>query len=325
MSGGPLVQDLALIVAVGVISGLVGLPFSYWQTFVIEARFGFNKTTLRLWLADLVKGVAVGAALGLPLAALVLWLMRAAGPMWWLWTWGVWIGFQFLVLALYPTVIAPLFNKFSPLPPGPARDRIEALLARCGFAARGLYVMDGSRRSSHGNAFFTGFGRARRIVFFDTLLERLAPDEIEAVLAHELGHYKRRHVIKRIVWMAVVSLGFLALLAWLMTSPWFYDGLGVPPTMERPGVALVLFFLTLPVFTFLFGPLASLYSRRHEFEADAFAAEQASAVALVQALVKLYEDNASTLTPDPVHSAFYDSHPPAAVRIARLRATPAAG
>ena len=325
MSGGPLVQDLALIVAVGVISGLVGLPFSYWQTFVIEARFGFNKTTLRLWLADLVKGVAVGAALGLPLAALVLWLMRAAGPMWWLWTWGVWIGFQFLVLALYPTVIAPLFNKFSPLPPGPARDRIEALLARCGFAARGLYVMDGSRRSSHGNAFFTGFGRARRIVFFDTLLERLAPDEIEAVLAHELGHYKRRHVIKRIVWMAVVSLGFLALLAWLMTSPWFYDGLGVPPTMERPGVALILFFLTLPVFTFLFGPLASLYSRRHEFEADAFAAEQASAVALVQALVKLYEDNASTLTPDPVHSAFYDSHPPAAVRIARLRATPAAG
>lgn len=325
MSGGPLVQDLALIVAVGMISGLVGLPFSYWQTFVIEARFGFNKTTLRLWLADLVKGVAVGAALGLPLAALVLWLMRAAGPLWWLWTWGVWIGFQFLVLALYPTVIAPLFNKFSPLPSGPARDRIEALLARCGFAARGLYVMDGSRRSSHGNAFFTGFGRARRIVFFDTLLERLAPDEIEAVLAHELGHYKRRHVIKRIVWMAVVSLGFLALLAWLMASPWFYDGLGVPPTMERPGVALILFFLTLPVFTFLFGPLASLYSRRHEFEADAFAAEQASAVALVQALVKLYEDNAATLTPDPVHSAFYDSHPPAAVRIARLRATPAAG
>jgi len=323
--GGPLAQDLALIVAIGLISGLVGLPFSYWQTFVIEARFGFNKTTLRLWLADIVKGVLVGAVLGLPLAALVLWLMRVAGPLWWLWTWAVWIGFQFLVLALYPTVIAPLFNKFSPLPAGAPRDRIEALLARCRFAARGLYVMDGSRRSSHGNAFFTGFGRARRIVFFDTLLERLAPDEIEAVLAHELGHYKRRHVIKRIAWMAVLSLGFLALLAWLMASPWFYEGLGAPPTMARPGVALILFFLTLPVFTFVFAPMSSLYSRRHEFEADAFAAEQASAVALVQALVKLYEDNAATLTPDPLHSAFYDSHPPAAARIARLRAAPAAG
>jgi STE24 endopeptidase len=323
--GGALAQDLALIVAIGVISGLVGLPFSYWQTFVIEERFGFNKMTLRLWIADVVKGVLIGAALGLPLAVLVLWLMRAAGPLWWIWTWAVWIVFQFLVLALYPTVIAPLFNKFAPLPAGAARERIEALLARCGFAARGLYVMDGSRRSSHGNAFFTGFGRARRIVFFDTLLERLAPDEIEAVLAHELGHYKRRHVYKRIAWMALVSLGFLALLAWLMASPWFYEGLGVPPSPERPGVALMLFFLTLPVFTFVFGPLASLYSRRHEFEADAFAAEQASAVALVQALVKLYEDNASTLTPDPLHSAFYDSHPPAAVRIARLRAAPTAG
>jgi STE24 endopeptidase len=241
-----------------------------------------------------------------------------AGPLWWLWVWAVWVGFQFLVIALYPTVIAPLFNKFSPLPEGPARERIEALLARCEFAARGLFVMDGSRRSSHGNAFFTGFGRSRRIVFFDTLLSRLAPDEIEAVLAHELGHFKRRHVVKRVVLMAALSLAFLALLAQLMASNWFYEGLGVPPSQGRPGVALILFFLALPVFTFLFAPLAALYSRKHEFEADAFAATHASAASLALALVKLYDDNAATLTPDPLHSAFYDSHPPAAARIARL-------
>jgi STE24 endopeptidase len=316
-------QDLALIVAVGLVTGLLALPFTWWQTFVIEARFGFNRMTMKLWLADLAKGLLIAAVLGLPLAAVALWLMRAAGPLWWLWLWLVWLGFQVLILALYPTVIAPLFNKFSPLPAGPARDRIEALLARCGFASRGLYVMDGSRRSSHGNAFFTGFGRARRIVFFDTLLARLAPEEIEAVLAHELGHFKRRHVVKRMLWMGALSLAFLALLAWLMASPWFYEGLGVPAATERPGVALILFFLVLPVFTFVLGPLSSLYSRRHEFEADEFAAHNASGAALSQALVKLYEDNASTLTPDPIHSAFYDSHPPAAVRIARLAAVDA--
>ena len=315
----PLVQDMTLIVGVVLITGVIALPFSYWQTFVIEAKFGFNRMTLKLWIADLIKGVLLGAALGIPLTALALWLMRAAGPLWWLWVWLVWIGFQFLVLALYPTVIAPLFNKFSPLPPGPARERIEALLARCGFADRGLYVMDGSRRSSHGNAFFTGFGRSKRIVFFDTLLTRLAPEEIEAVLAHELGHFKLRHVLKRMLWMAGASLALLALLAWLMTSPWFYQGLGVAPAVDRPGVALILFFLVLPVFTFLIGPLSSLYSRKHEFEADAFAARQVAGSSLVQALVKLYEDNAATLTPDPLHSAFYDSHPPAAVRIARLQ------
>ena len=315
----PLVQDLILVVGVALITGAIALPFAYWQTFVIEAKFGFNRMTLKLWIADLVKGTLLGAALGVPLVALALWLMRAAGPLWWLWVWAVWIGFQFLILALYPTVIAPLFNKFSPLPPGPARDRIEALLARCGFADRGLFVMDGSRRSSHGNAFFTGFGRAKRIVFFDTLLARLAPDEIEAVLAHELGHFKLRHVLKRMLWMATASLALLALLAWLMTSPWFYQGLGVAPAQDRPGVALILFFLVLPVFTFILGPLSSLYSRKHEFEADAFAARQVAGSSLVQALVKLYEDNAATLTPDPLHSAFYDSHPPAAVRIARLQ------
>jgi STE24 endopeptidase len=309
----------ALIVAVAVISGLVGLPFSYRQTFGIEAKFGFNRTTRALWVADLVKGILIAAALGLPFAALVLWLMRTAGALWWIWAWAVWIAFQFLLLALYPTVIAPLFNKFSPLPAGAARDAIEALLRRCGFASRGLYVMDGSRRSSHGNAFFTGFGRAKRIVFFDTLLARLAPDEIEAVLAHELGHFRLKHVLKRMLWMAAFSLAFLAILAWLAGSPWFYEGLGVPPAPDRPGVALILFFLALPVFTFVLAPLSSFYSRRHEFEADAFAANNASARSLVQALVKLYEDNAATLTPDPLYSAFHDSHPPAAARIARLQ------
>ena len=313
-----LAADLALVVAVALVAGVVGLPFSYVNTFGIEAKFGFNRTTRAVWIADIAKGVAVSAALGLPLVALILWLMRATGTYWWLWAWVAWVAFQFLVLALYPTVIAPLFNKFSPLPEGPARSVIEALLARCGFANKGLFVMDGSRRSSHGNAFFTGFGRAKRIVFFDTLLARLAPDEVEAVLAHELGHFRLHHVLKRMVWSAALALFLLALLAALAAAPWFYEGLGVPVSLERPGVALILFFLALPVFTFMLGPLSSLYSRRHEFEADAFAAQNASARSLAQALVKLYEDNASTLTPDPIYSAVYDSHPPAALRIARL-------
>ena len=313
-----LAADLALVVAVALVAGVVGLPFSYVNTFGIEAKFGFNRTRRAVWIADIAKGVAVSAALGLPLVALILWLMRATGTYWWLWAWVAWVAFQFLVLALYPTVIAPLFNKFSPLPEGPARSVIEALLARCGFANKGLFVMDGSRRSSHGNAFFTGFGRAKRIVFFDTLLARLAPDEVEAVLAHELGHFRLHHVLKRMVWSAALALFLLALLAALAAAPWFYEGLGVPVSLERPGVALILFFLALPVFTFMLGPLSSLYSRRHEFEADAFAAQNASARSLAQALVKLYEDNASTLTPDPIYSAVYDSHPPAALRIARL-------
>ena len=319
LPAGPLWQDLALLVALAIVTGVIGLPFAWYHTFVLEARFGFNRTTLKLWITDLVKAMILGAILGLPLAALALTLMRAAGPYWWLWVWIVWIAFQFLILALYPTVIAPLFNKFSPLPAGAARERVEALLARCGFKSRGLFVMDGSRRSSHGNAFFTGFGRAKRIVFFDTLLDRLGPDEIEAVLAHELGHFRLRHVIKRMLWMAALSLLLLAVLAWLMQAAWFYEGLSVPPALDRPGVALVLFFLVLPVFTFLLAPLSALYSRKHEFEADAFAAQHASASSLVHALVKLYQDNAATLTPDPVHSTFYDSHPPAAIRIARLK------
>jgi STE24 endopeptidase len=322
LSVAPLWQDLALLLLLAVIGGIVMLPFSWWQTFVVEERFGFNRMTFRLWLADLAKGTLVGAVLGVPLLLLVLWLMGSAGGLWWLWVWAAWMAFQLLVLVLYPTVIAPLFNKFSPLPAGDARARIEALLARCGFRASGLFVMDGSTRSAHGNAYFTGFGKAKRIVFFDTLLNRLAPAEIEAVLAHELGHYARRHVVKRVVWSGVLSLAFLALLAWLAGQPWFFAGLGVPAaaTAARPGVALALFVLALPVFTFVLSPLSAIYSRKHEFEADAFAAQHASAGDLVLALVKMYEDNAATLTPDPLHSAFYDSHPPAAIRIGRLAA-----
>lgn len=317
----PVLQDLALVAFVALATGALGLPFSWYRTFHIESRFGFNRTTPALWLADLAKGTAVAALLGLPLVALVVWLMRAAGTWWWLYAWLAWIAFQALVLALYPTVIAPLFNKFSPLPEGPARDAVLRLLDRCGFRSSGLYIMDGSRRSSHGNAFFTGFGRSKRIVFFDTLLARLAVDEIEAVLAHELGHFRLRHVLKRMLWMAATSLALLALLAFLQHASWFYAGLGIPATAAtRPGATLLLFFLVLPVFTFLFAPIASLYSRKHEFEADAFAARHASSSSLVRALVTLYEDNAATLTPDPLHSAFYDSHPPAAVRIARLEA-----
>jgi STE24 endopeptidase len=320
----PLLRDLLLLIGVALVGGVIALPFSWWRTFRIEERFGFNRMTLRLWLVDLVKGLVVGAALGVPLALLVLWIMRSTGDAWWVFAWIAWMAFQLLVLVLYPTVIAPLFNKFSPLPAGDARERIERLLARCGFRSSGLFVMDGSKRSGHGNAYFTGFGRAKRVVFFDTLLARLSPDEIEAVLAHELGHFRLRHVIKRVVLSAVLSLALLALLAWLAHAPWFYLGLGfdaaaIPVAMARPGVALSLFMLALPVFTFVLAPLSAAYSRRHEFQADAFAAQHASATALVAALIKLYEDNASTLTPDPLHSAFYDSHPPATLRVARLQ------
>jgi STE24 endopeptidase len=317
---GNMAYQLALLASFALIGGVLELPFELFSTFRIEQRFGFNRMTWKLYLADMLKGVLVGTLIGLPIAALMLWIMGATGGLWWLWAWGAWMGFNLMILVFYPTVIAPLFNKFSPLPAGSARDAIEALLARCGFKSRGLFVMDGSRRSSHGNAFFTGFGRAKRIVFFDTLLERLTPDEIEAVLAHELGHFRLKHVLKRMLWMAAFSLAFLGLLAWLAASPWFYEGLGVPPAPDRPGVALILFFVALPVFTFVLAPLSSLYSRRHEFEADAFAAKNASAASLVHALVKMYEDNAATLTPDPFYSAFHDSHPPAVMRIARLEA-----
>ena len=317
-----LLRDLALIVGYVLVSGIVGLPLSIYGTFGVEARFGFNKMTWRLWLADLAKGVLLGAALGLPLAALVLWLMGSAGSLWWLYAWLAWSGFQLLLLVLYPTFIAPLFNKFTPLADGAVKERIEALLSRCGFQSKGLFVMDGSRRSSHGNAYFTGFGAAKRIVFFDTLLKSLEPAEVEAVLAHELGHFKRRHIVKRIVWTFAASLLFLWLLSLVMTQPWFYAGLGVPLAAgaQSNGLALLLFAIVVPLVTFPLSPLFAAYSRKHEFEADAYAAEQASAGDLAHSLVKMYEDNASTLTPDPLHSAFYDSHPPAAIRIARLQA-----
>ncbi|MBL8502063.1 MAG: M48 family metallopeptidase [Rhodocyclaceae bacterium] len=315
---GGIAHGLAFIAGLAVLSSLLDLPFSLWRTFVIEERFGFNKMTLRLFLIDLAKGALLGAAIGLPLLAAVLWLMAKMGEAWWLYVWLVWLGFNLLALAIYPTLIAPLFNKFTPLADAVLKERIEALLARCGFRASGLFVMDGSKRSAHGNAYFTGFGQAKRIVFFDTLLEKLAPGEVEAVLAHELGHYKRRHVWKRIAVLALASLAFLWLLGRLIDAPWFYAGLGMQG--QDTAAALVLFSLAVPLFVFPLAPLMSALSRRHEFEADAYAAEQTRAGDLVAALVKLYRDNAATLTPDPLYSAFYDSHPPAAARIAQLQA-----
>jgi STE24 endopeptidase len=314
------IGQIALVAAVIAITSVIDLPFDYYRQFVIEQRFGFNRMGKGIFFVDRIKGVLLGAAFGLPLLFVVLWLMNQAGSLWWLWTWIVWVVFQMLVLVLYPSFIAPLFNKFEPLKDEALKSRIEALMTRCGFAAKGLFVMDGSRRSAHGNAYFTGFGAAKRIVFFDTLLARLSGNEIEAVLAHELGHFKRRHVIKRMFVTFAISLAMLALLGWLTQCVWFYEGLGVRPSLigGNSGLALVLFFLALPVFLFFVTPLGSLSSRKHEFEADAFAATQTDAQDLVNALVKLYEDNASTLTPDPLYTAFYYSHPPASQRIDRL-------
>jgi STE24 endopeptidase len=310
-------SGLALIGSAVVILAAIDVPLSWYRTFRIEARFGFNQTTLALFVSDLVKQAVVGVAVGAPLLAAVLWLMAEMGSNWWLYVWLVWVAFSIVMLVVYPTYIAPLFNEFAPMQEGDLKRRIEALLVKCGFRSQGLFVMDGSKRSSHGNAYFTGFGRAKRIVFFDTLLSRLDPPEIEAVLAHELGHFKLRHVAKRMLFTFAVSLAFLWVLGQLMGEQWFYQGLGV--STPSTAMALLLFFLVMPVFTFLLQPLVSVYSRKHEFEADAYAAQQSSAADLAHALVKLYKDNASTLTPDPLHSAFYDSHPPAALRIARLQ------
>lgn len=322
--GRGLAYGLALFASIGAAGFLVDLPFSIFRTFVVEARFGFNRSTPALYAADLAKQLLLTTLIGGPLLAAVLWLMAAMGPLWWLHVWLFWLGFNLLALVLYPTLIAPLFNKFSPLPDGELKTRIEALLSRCGFTASGLFVMDGSKRSGHGNAYFTGLSRAKRIVIFDTLIGKLAPPEVEAVLAHELGHFRHRHVVKRIALLAAVSLALLAMLGALIGQPWFYEGLNVSPgdTAENTAMALVLFSLVLPVFTFPFAPVMSWLSRRHEFEADAYAAKHADASALVSALVGLYRDNAATLTPDPLHSLFYDSHPPASLRIARLRGTP---
>lgn len=311
-----LLYGTALIFSVLVLSALIDLPFSLFRQFVIEARFGFNRMTAQLFLADLGKQIALAALIGIPVLLTVLWLMGAMGKFWWLYVWGFWSAFNLLILFIFPTWIAPIFNKFIPLADETLKTRIEALLKRCGFSTSGLFVMDGSKRSSHGNAYFSGFGRNKRIVFFDTLLDRLEPAEIEAILAHELGHFQRRHITKRIVLLFSLSLGFLWLLGQIIDAPWFYQGLGV--SAQNTAMGLTLFFLSMPVFTFFFAPLMSLLSRRHEFEADAYAARHTNADDLVRALVKLYEDNAATLTPDPLHSLFYDSHPPAAIRIAHL-------
>lgn len=308
---------LAMIFSVLLISALADLPLSLYSQFVVEARHGFNRMTPALFVADLFKQTLLGVAIGAPVIAAVLWLMGAMGEHWWLWVWLFWSGFNLLMLFIYPTWIAPLFNKFEPLPEGDAKTRIEALLARCGFRSNGLFVMDGSKRSAHGNAYFTGFGNNKRIVFFDTLLARLSPGEIEAVLAHELGHFRKKHIVQRIVLMFAGSLAFLWLLGQLIDAPWFYAGLGVPA--QGTALALILFFLVVPVFVFPLTPLSSHWSRRHEFEADAYAAAHADAGELARALVKLYDDNAATLTPDPLHSLFHDSHPPAAQRIAQLQ------
>ncbi len=322
----PYFNGLMLIGSIITVGYFAHLPSDLYRTFVLEEKFGFNKLTPALYLIDLIKKTVLSIIIGAPLLLAVLWLMHKMGQYWWLYVWAFWMGFNLLALLLYPTLIAPLFNKFIPLDNPELKTRIEALLARCGFQSSGLFVMDGSKRSSHGNAYFTGFGAAKRIVFYDTLIERLTPPEIDAVLAHELGHYRHRHVIKRFVLLGFLTLLFFAILGALIAQPWFYAGLGLtPPAAEsimapsNTALALMLFFLVIPSFTFPLSPLLSQLSRRHEYEADAYAARQTAASDLISSLAKLYRDNASTLTPDPLHSLFHDSHPPASLRVAHLK------
>ena len=320
---GPLLTGIAVIFSLTLLTSILDLPFSLYNTFVIEQRFGFNNTTFRTWLLDLVKTAVLVALIGIPLVAAILWLMARAGGSWWIYAWLLWMGFSLLMMWAFPVFIAPLFNKFSPLDDDSLRGRIESLLQRCGFQSRGVFVVDGSRRSSHGNAYFTGFGRNKRIVFYDTLLESLNEDEVEAVLAHELGHFKRNHLRKSLFISGVFSLLGFALLDWLMRSDWFYTSLGVEYASTH--TALILFVMVVPVFSYFISPLFSALSRKHEFEADEFAHSNSDYRALISALVNLYRDNASTLTPDPVHSMFYDSHPPATIRINRLESIAAEG
>ena len=319
---GPYALGLAIFAGLMIVSSLISTPFDLYRTFVIEQKFGFNKLTWKLYLIDGIKGLALGAAIGVPLLLVTFWLMEKMGSLWWFYVWLVWLVFSLAMIVIYPTFIAPLFNKFLPLADVALKERIETLLTRCGFTSSGLFVMDGSKRSSHGNAYFTGLGKTKRIVFFDTLIERLSPPEIEAVLAHELGHFKRKHITKMIIGQFALTFVILALIGWVIDKPWFYEGAGFLLNGMVPHVAisLALFFMVLPVFTFWLTPLGSLISRKHEFEADTYAAQQTQARDLITALVKLYRDNASTLTPDPLHSAVYDSHPPAAIRIAHLKA-----
>lgn len=319
MELGPIWTGIGFILSLLLITTLLDLPSSIYNTFVIEEKFGFNRSTPGLFVSDLLKQFALTLVLALPLLALILWLMAERSPYWWLMVWAVWMGFTLLMLWAYPAFIAPLFNKFKPLEDSSLVERITALLERCGFESKGIFVMDGSRRSSHGNAYFSGLGNNKRIVFFDTLLQSLSPQEIEAVLAHELGHFRRHHVKKRLLSMSIMSLVGLAVLGWLIEQPWFYQGLGMEQSSDY--AALVLFMLSAPAFTFFVGPLMAWSSRKHEFEADDFAAQHAEAQDLIRALVKMYEENASTLTPDPLYSAWHHSHPPAPVRIAHLSAT----
>ena len=317
---GPLAQQVALVAAFALIGAALDLPLSWYSTFVLEERFGFNKMTPGLWLGDLLKSSLVGAVIGLPILALILWLMGSTGGLWWLWAWAAWMGFNLLILVLYPTVIAPLFNKFEPLQDEQLKSRVSALMRRCGFSAKGLFVMDGSKRSAHANAYFTGFGAAKRVVFYDTLLKQLTPDEVDAVLAHELGHFRHKHIVQRITMLFGLSLGALGLLGWLSQQVWFYSGLGVQVHLNAPNdaLALLLFLLVVPVFSYFVSPLSAHLSRRHEFQADAYACAQTSGSDLSSALLKLYKDNASTLTPDPLFARFYYSHPPASERLARM-------
>ena len=314
-------QQIALLASIAIISGVLDLPFSWYKQFHLEERFGFNRMGKKLFFIDMLKGIAIGAVIGMPLLWVILSLMAKAGDLWWLWAWAVLTAFSLLMQWIFPSFIAPLFNKFEPLPDGALKTQIEALLARCDFASQGLFVMDGSKRSAHGNAFFAGMGKSKRIVFFDTLIEKLNPGEVEAVLAHELGHFKCKHIRKRLLVSFALSFGMFALLGWISTQVWFYTDLGVMPNLNgyNGGLALALFMLVSPVFSFFFTPLASIASRKHEYEADGFAAKKSSAKDLISALVKLYQDNASTLTPDPIYTAFYSSHPPAPLRIANLQ------
>lgn len=312
-----IIRGALVICSAMLISSAATLPFDYIQTFNIDERFGFNKMSRGMFFGDLIKHTIVGLLLGAPILFAALWLMQSAGEWWWLYLWLVWSAFNLFMLAVYPIWIAPLFNKFTPMQDQSLKARIEALLQKCGFASQGLFVMDGSTRSGHGNAYFTGFGKNKRVVFFDTLLEKLNADEIEAVLAHELGHFKHQHVVKRIAMMFGLSLIGLALLGFLVKQNWFYNGLGIAEASNH--MALLLFVIVSPVFMFILRPLLAAYSRINEFEADHYASQQSRPQYLIDALVKLYRDNASTLTPDPLHSAFYDSHPPASLRIAKLQ------
>ncbi len=313
-----IITGVGFIFSVVLISSIFDIPVSIYRTFKLEQQFGFNKTTVRTFVVDILKNLLIMSLIGIPLLALILWIMQNAGDQWWLYVWLTWFGFSLLMMWAYPAFIAPLFNKFRPLEEGELKRRIENLLARNGFTSNGIFVMDGSSRSTHGNAYFTGLGENKRIVFFDTLINELSEDEIEAVLAHELGHFKCKHIRKRIVMMAAIFFAGFAVLGWLIDLPWFYQGLGVNDSSAY--MALTLFVLVSPVFTLFLQPVFSQMSRKHEFEADDFAAAQAKPADLIHALVKLYRENANTLTPDPLYSAFHDSHPPAPIRIAHLAA-----